>query len=173
MKTPAVTMKPSEIREFSLAYEVEKLKKMLTLPITNIVFDERYEYGKLYLNDDLTLTTIYAKLYVNDDLIGNIPYMSDRWGPGYDTGKQKELAWDKVYQQFQREIFDKIVQQEPLAATIEIKEFKSLYVKDKDGTVINTVFCNYINNEWRVFLEGPNPVEKRVEFTIVINPPIV
>ncbi|HTE00773.1 MAG TPA: hypothetical protein VK668_15885 [Mucilaginibacter sp.] len=66
--------------EFSLAHEVAKLRKILLLPITNIVFDDRYEYGKQYLDADMDYIRIYAKIYVNDDLIGTIPYMSDRWG---------------------------------------------------------------------------------------------
>jgi hypothetical protein len=162
---------PSEIREFSLAYEVDKLKKMLGVPITNIVFDEKYEYGKRYLNDDMTLTTIYAKLYVNDDLIGTIPYISDKWGPGYFNNNDDELAWYKIYQQFQQVIFDKIVQQEPLAATVEIKGYKSLHVKDKDGTVIKIAYCNYINDEWNAIVGGLNPVIIRKEVTVSITPP--
>jgi hypothetical protein len=73
-------MKIPEIREFSMAYEVDKLRTMLRLPITNIVFDDRYEYGKSYLNEDFRLTVIYAKLYIDENYIGDIPYMSDKWG---------------------------------------------------------------------------------------------
>jgi hypothetical protein len=164
-------MKIPEIREFSMAYEVDKLRTMLRLPITNIVFDDRYEYGKSYLNEDFTLTVIYAKLYINENYIGDIPYMSDKWGPMYDTSKQNELAWDKVYQQFQPIIFDKILQKQPLAAAAEAKENKSLLIKDKDGLVINIAYCNYINNEWEVLVGGLNEVRKILTTTITITPP--
>jgi hypothetical protein len=149
-----LTTKPAEIREFSLAYEVDRLVQMLKLPITHVEFDERYEYGKLYLDENQEFVIIYAKLYVNDDFIGTIPYISDKWGPGYDTSKQNELAWGKVYQQFQPVIFDKVLHLEPRAATTEVNENRMLLIKNKDGLPINTAYCNYTNNEWDVFLGG-------------------
>lgn len=164
-------MSAPEIKEFSLTYEVDKLKKILQLPVTNIVFDERYEYGKLYLDHDMNLTTIYGSLYVNNDLIGTIPYMSDKWGPMYDTGKQHELAWDKIYRQFQQVITGKILEQEPLTDTIEPGKYKSLLIRDKDGVVIKKAFCNYISNEWNVTLSGPDAEERKVEIKVVLSPP--
>jgi hypothetical protein len=89
----------------------------------------------------------------------------------YDTSKQNELAWDKVYQQFQPIIFDKILQKQPLAAAAEAKENKSLLIKDKDGLVINIAYCNYINNEWEVLVGGLNEVRKILTTTITITPP--
>jgi len=166
-------MAAPETRPFSLAYEIDKLKKRLLLPITNIVFDSRYEYGKLYLDDDMSLIKIYAKLYIDDDFIGTIPYMSDRWGPMYDTAKLDEIAFDKIYQRFQYIIFDKIIGQEPRAATVELvnNNLEPLYVRDKSGAVINTAFCVYVNNEWNVVLAGPNPVTKMKVTNVVLNPP--
>lgn len=165
-------MKPSKAIPFSLANEVKKLGEILLLPITHIEFDPRYEYGKLYLDDDLNLIIIYAKLYVNDDPIGSLPYRSDKWGPMYDTTKQVELAWDKIYQQFHQSIFSKILQQQKLVATVEIREYKSLNVKDKEGTIINIAHCNYNDNSWEVVLSDPN--EKNIiSYTTVIicSPP--
>lgn len=156
-----ITMKSAEIREFSMVYEVDRLVKMLRLPITHIEFDERYEYGKLYLDENQDLTVIHAKLYVNDDCIGTIPYISDKWGPGYLSSNTNELAWDKVYQQFQPVIFDKVVKLEPLAATAEVIKIRMLLIKNKDGLPINTAYCDYIgNNEWDVVLGGLNPQER-------------
>ncbi|WCT12488.1 hypothetical protein [Mucilaginibacter jinjuensis] len=166
-----LTSKPSEIREFSMAYEVDKLVKMLKLPITHVEFDERYEYGKLYLDENQEFIIIYARLFVNDDFIGTIPYISDKWGPGYDTSKQNELAWGKVYQQFQPIIFDKILQLEPLTATLETIENRSLLIKNKDGLAINTAYCNYINNEWNVVLGGLYSEERVKVFTYKITIP--
>jgi hypothetical protein len=164
----------ARIRKFSLAYEVNKLKKILELPITNIVFDERYEYGKRYLDEGMNLITIYGRLYVNDDFIGTIPYMSDRWGPMYDTNKIKEEEfawWDKVYRQFQQVIFNKIFQQQPLAVTAEIKEYGQLYVKDENGSVINLAFCNYVDDEWNVIVTGTNITQKVKVTRVILNPP--
>jgi hypothetical protein len=156
---------------FQRPYEVEKLRKMLRVPITNIEFDERYEYGKLYLDDQLALTIIYAKLYVHDELIGIIPYMSDKWGPMYDTSKQHELAWDKIYLQFQQVIFDKILEQEPLAVYAEIRDFRSLFVKDKNNIVIKVAFCNYIDDEWNIVVGGPNVERRKKVVTVFLQPP--
>jgi len=162
-----------EIRPFSLAYEIEKLKKFLLLPITNVVFDDRYEYGKLYLNDDMSLTKIYAKLYINDNFIGTIPYMSDKWGPMYDTSALDDIAFNKIYELYQQIIFEKIIEQEPHAATVELvnNNFEPLYVKDKNGAIINTAFCNYINGDWNVALAGPNPKISVKVTKVVLTPP--
>jgi hypothetical protein len=150
-----LTMKSSEMRQFNMADEVDRLVQILKLPITHVEFDERYEHGKLHLDANQQPLIIYARLYVNDDFIGTIPYTSDKWGPGYDPTKQNELDWGKVYQQFQPVIFDKVVQLEPLAATVEAKENRMLLIKNKDGLAINTAYCDYIgNNEWDVVLGG-------------------
>lgn len=164
-------MAAAEIREFSLAHEIEKLKDMLNLPVTNVVFDDRYEYGKLYIDEDKNLTVIYGQLYVNDEWIGTIPYMSDRWGPMYDTSKQKELAWDKVYRQYEQQILSKIHQQQPQAATAEVKDYRSLYIKDSKGKVINWALCSYIDNNWQVILHDPDYVEKVIVKQISIQAP--
>lgn len=164
-------MKKGRTKEFSLAYEVNKLRKFLPLPITNIVFDERYEYGKRYLDDEINHTIIYAKLFINDEMIGTIPYMSDRWGLMYDTNKEDELSWDKIYGQFRDVIFNKILLQQPNAATVEIRKYLSLYIKDKDGALINTALCNYINGEWNVVVAGPNLVEKVKVTKVTIQAP--
>jgi len=84
----------------------------------------------------------------------------------YDTGKQDELAWDKVYKQYQHVIFDKIVQIEPLAVTADTKEYGSLNVRDKGGTVIKTAYCRYINDEWNVVVAGLD-AENKVKVTTV------
>lgn len=165
------------MREFSLTYEVDKLKKILRLPITNIVFDDKYEYGKLYLDENNDLVIIYGKLYINDELIGTMPYISDRWGPGYLNDKA-DLAWDKIYGLFSDVIFNKIVQMEPLAVTAEIahdqiKRYGSLtlFIRDKDGKQINTALCNCVKGEWNIVLIGLNPLTKTIVFSTKITPP--
>ena len=168
-------MATPEIRPFNLTYEINKLKKILLLPITNIVFDDRYEYGRRYLDDDMSLTKIYAKLYIDDDFIGTIPYMSDRWGPMYDNSALDDIAFDKIYELYQQIILDKIIEQEPYAATVELvkNNFEPLYIKDKNGTVINTAFCNYVDNDWNVALAGPNPViNTKITNVVLIPPPL-
>jgi hypothetical protein len=164
-------MPSAQIREFSMPYEIDKLKKILLLPITNILFDEKYEYGVMYLNDDMDFTTIYASLYVNDYFIGTTPYVSTRLGIGYLSCKPDELDWEKVYKQFQQVIFDKIVQQEPLTDSVEIRGFMSLFIKDKIGSIIKIAFCNYIEDEWNVVVSGLD-VEERVKVvTVILSPP--
>lgn len=169
-------MTTPEIRPFSLAREVDKVRKFLLLLITNVVFDDKYEYGKRYLDDDMSLTKIYAKLYIDAEFIGIIPYMSDRWGPMYDTCGPEDLKYDKIYQLYQQVIFDKIIEREPRAATVELvnNNFEPLYVKDKNGTVINTAFCNYIDNEWNIALAGPNPkMSVKVTKVMLTPPPLI
>jgi hypothetical protein len=148
-------MGASEKKEFSLAEEVEKLRKYLWLPITHVEFDPRYEYGKLYTDEDWNIIWINAKLFVNDELIGTIPYFSSNHGFGYDTGNHSVLAWDKIYQQFKQIIFDKILHKEPLAVAAEPAEYEPrtslmLNVKDKDGTLIKKAFCRFVDSEWEV-----------------------
>jgi hypothetical protein len=166
-------MATPEMREFSLEYEVSRLKKMLLLPITNIVFDDRYEYGKLYLDDNMDLIKMYAKLFVNE-LVGTIQYSSDRWGPMYYTDKT-EVEWDKIYRQYQHIILEKIYRQEPLAATAEVindESFYSLSVKDKNGIPIKIAYCDYLDDEWRVVIGGLDPDRKKVKLiTVKLYPP--
>lgn len=159
----------AEIGEFSLAAEISKLQKMLTLPITNVIFDEKYEYGKLYIDNDQNLTIIYAKLFTNDSFIGTIPYMSDKWGPMYDTSKQKELDWGKIYNLFEQEIFTLVRQQQPQAVSAEIRDYKTLFVKDNEDQLINFAFCNYIDNAWQVVVSSLDAVEIYKEVKIIIQ----
>jgi hypothetical protein len=166
-------MATPEMREFSPEYEVGRLKKMLLLPITNVVFDDRYEYGKQYLDDNMDFIKIYAKLYVNDELVGTIPYASDRWGPMYHTDKA-EVDWDKIYREYQQVILEKIFQQEPLAATAEIindPSFHSLSIKDKNNIPIKIAYCNYLDDEWNVVVGELNPVIKVKLTTVKLYPP--
>jgi hypothetical protein len=166
-----ITGKPAEIREFSLAYETDKLRKILMLPLTNVVFDDRYAYGKLYLDENNDFITIYAKLYVNDEMIGTVPYYSDKWGPMYFKNRLDESVWQKVYQLFQPVIFDQIFKQQPLAATADVKDYASLNVRDKEGTIINTAYCNYVDNDWKLLLTDPNAVLQSKVIHIGITPP--
>ena len=166
-------MTTPEIREFSLDYEVGRLRKMLRLPITNVVFDDRYEYGKQYLDDNWDFIKIYAKLFVNDELVGTIPYASDRWGPMYHTDKV-EVDWDNIYRQYRQIILEKIYQQEPLADTVEVinnKSFYSLSVKDRNSIPIKRAYCNYDNDEWNVVVGGLDPVEKVILTRVTLHPP--
>ena len=160
-------------KEFSLAHEVNTLRKMLMLPVTHVVFDNRYQYGKMYMDESMNFIVFYATLYVNDEVIGNIPYMSAGFEPMYITDKQTDLAWDKIYRQYHTDIMGKIIQQEPLAAIGEIWRYKFLFIKDENGTVIRTAFCNYVNDEWEVVLDGPNPVDVvRTATVILASPPM-
>jgi len=52
--------------EFNMNNEVEKIRKMLRFPITKVLFDEQYEYGKLYLDESSQLLILYAKLFIAD-----------------------------------------------------------------------------------------------------------
>ena len=141
------------------------------LPITNIVFDNKYEYGKQYLDENLDNIIIYGKLYINDDLIGTIPYISQAWGIMYDTSKEDKLAWDKIYRLYEREIFDKIFQKEPHAVTVEIKEYGSLNIKNKDNRLIKIAFCHYLDDEWIVVLADLNSLRKVKVTQVEIHPP--
>ena len=162
----------SALEGFSLTNELDKLKKITLLPITNIEFDKKYEHGKQYLDSEMNHIKIYAKLYVNKDMIGIIPYMSDSWGLMYDTNNFGELAWDKVYKQFQEVIFAKILQQEPLAFTAEPIEDLSLSIRDKQGVLIKRAYCAYINDEWSIFVAGLDGITKKVTLTrVVLFPP--
>jgi len=162
-------------REFNLTYEIEKLKKIVQLPVTNVVFDERYQYGRLYLDENNDLLRIYAKLYVNDDFVGTVPYVSSERGFMYLSDMEvigNKLAWDKIYDQYRQMIFDKILKQQPLAVTIEIKDYLSLNVKDKDGDIINIAYCTYLNDEWNVIVAGTNPITKVKITKVVIEAPL-
>lgn len=169
-------MGTSEKKEFSLAEEVEKLRKYLWLPITYVEFDPRYEYGKLFTDEDWNIIWIDAKLYVNDDMIGTIPYFSSDHGFGYDTGNHSVLAWDKIYPQFKQVIFDKIFQQEPLTVTAEPAEYEAhayltLNVKDKDGTLIKKAGCCFIDGEWEVNVSGLGGVKRTVTVKVTLTLP--
>ena len=166
-------MASPEIREFSPEYEVNRLKKMLLLPITSIVFDDRYEYGKRYLDDNMDFIKMYAKLYINDELVGTIQYSSDKWGPMYYTDKT-EIDWDKIYHQYQDTILDKIYKQEPLATTVEIindERAHSLSIKDRNGIPIKIAYCDYLNEEWNVVVGGLNPITRVKLTTVKLYPP--
>jgi hypothetical protein len=167
-----ITSKKAEKRPFSLAYEIDMLKKILLLPITNIVFDERYEYGKLYLDADNDLLVIQGQLYINNELIGNIPYYATDYGYGYNGNKQDELPWDKIYLQFKDELFAQVLTQQPLAATAETGKYKFLNIKDKNGVLINLAFCNYVNNEWTVNVMPTDVQMHRVEVKFELKPPL-
>lgn len=165
-----------ETPKFSLANEVEKLRKFLSLPITHVEFDPRYEYGKLYMDDKMNWIWINAKLFVNDQQIGTIPYFSSGHGFGYDTCNTSVLAWDKIYPQYKQVIFDKIVQQEPLAVIVEPAEYEphenlSLNVKDKNGILIKKACCRFDNGEWDVNVFGLNVVKKTVTVKVTLTPP--
>ncbi|HVS94559.1 MAG TPA: hypothetical protein VHE59_21120 [Mucilaginibacter sp.] len=152
--------------KFSLANEIEKVRKYLLLPITYIEFDERCEYGKVCLDDNMDWIWMNAKLYVNDEPIGTIPYFSSEWGFGYDTSNHSVLAWDKIYQQFQQVLFDQILQREPRAVTAEPAEYEpheymTLNIKDKAGVLINKAGCLFIDGEWNVNVYGLNSTKKR------------
>ena len=79
---------------------------------------------------------------------------------------------DKIIKMFNI-IFEKIIEQEPHAATVELvnNNFEPLYVKDKNGAIINTAFCNYINGDWNVALAGPNPKISVKVTKVVLTPP--
>jgi len=163
-------MSASEKREFSIAYEIDKLRKILRIPVTDIKFDDRYEYGKLYL-DGTELKTILGELYIGDDVIGIIPYVSTEWGFGYLSGKQRVLNWDKIFELCGPIIFHKIIDQAPFAVSYKMRGELSLNVFDKSGNLINTAFCDYIDDDWRVIVTGIDVVEKKVEIKIPMKLP--
>jgi len=166
-------MSKPEIREFNLISEIERLQKILLLPITNVIFDERYEYGKLYLNANQELEIIYAKLYVGESFVGTMPYMSDKWGPMYVTSKQNQLDWNKIYEYNKTEILKKVNDLQPLAGAVEVGDFRSLNVKDKNGVLINVAYCTFLNGNWNIVLGDPNPkiMHFSKTFTLPVPPP--
>lgn len=143
---------------------------MLLIPITNVVFDERCEYGKQYLDDEINHTVFRATLSINDEPVGSIPYMSEQLGFMYDTNNVN-IEWDKVYRQYQNVIFKKIAQQQPLAFIAEIRSYGSLFIKDEAENVINLAFCNYIGDEWEVIVTGLNVVERIKRHTVLVPRP--
>lgn len=162
--------------EFSLDKEIEKLRQMLSLPITNVEFDSKYEYGKTYMDDKMNWIWIDAKLFINQEMIGTIPYFSSNFGFGYDTSNHSVFAWDKIYAQFQSVIFDKILEQEPLAVTAEAaepepQEHLTLNVKDKDGILIKKASCLFIDDQWNVSVYGLNSIKRTKRVTIILTPP--
>jgi hypothetical protein len=164
------------IPKINLADEVEKLRKYLALPITRVKFDPSYEYGKRYMDDKMNWLWADAKLFINDELIGTMPYFSAEFGFGYDTGNHSVLAWNKIYQQFQQVLFDKILRQEPLAVTVEPAEYEPrtslmLNVKDKEGTLIKKAFCRFVDSEWEVSVFGLNTVTRTVRVHVTLTPP--
>lgn len=163
-------MIPTPKRTFNLEYEIKHLRKLLRLPITHIEFDDRYEYGRLYLDDNCDLIVIYAKLYANDDFIGTIPYRSGTRGPMYDTLNQPELA-SKIYPKFRREIMSKIIEQEPLAKDFHAREDVLLDILDEKGHKVNTAYVAYLEDIWTVTLTGLNPVLEIQTATVVVTAP--
>ena len=161
---------------FNLAKEVEKISKLLLLPVTHVVFNKKYKLGKAYRNDKGDYAVINAKLYVNDDLVGTIPYMSEIWGFMYDPYNAEIFAWKKIYAQFEQLIFNKICLQEPLAVAAEPWKlgpghYLILDIKDKAGMLIKRATCRFIDDEWNVFISGLDTGTIRKRVRVVLTPP--
>ena len=126
--------------EVNVLHEVEKLKVILELPITNIVYDKSDYYGTLY---------------VNQERIGTILYEVFPTGLMYDKSEEMKLDWSKVYMQYKDIIFDKIRSEEPLADYATISLYKTLLVKDQDKKVIKRAHCAFRKDNWDVVLLEP------------------
>lgn len=159
------------IQPFSVANEVAKLRKQLQLPVTHIEFDNRYTIGQMYLDDNLDYIKIYAQLYINKDHIGDVQYMSGHFGPMYGNDRAKRIDWAKITGIFYNEFLDLISKSEPLAATLEVRSFQSLFVKDAEGSVITLAFCNYVDDEWQINLSPPDSITRSINFSVAIAPP--
>jgi len=169
-------MTESRAPKFDMTKEIEKMRKILWLPITHIEFDKRYEYGERYMDDNMNWLWADAKLFINYELIGTMPYFSSEFGFGYDTGNHSVIAWDKIYQQFQDELLSKILQQEPFAVTAQPAEYEPrmsliLDIKDKDETLIKKAFCRFVDGEWEVCVYGLDYITTTHRVNVVLTPP--
>ena len=167
-------MSKKEVSVFSMPDEIAKLKNIFLVPVTNIVFDEKCEYGKTYLDENSNFIIFTASIYIDDEMVGTIPYMSSSFGTMYHDNSGSGLNWNKIYQLFHHDIFSKIVQQEPLAhsAEIETQDQHLLLVKDMNGTVIKHAFCNYVDDEWRVVVAGTDGQKKQKTVTVTLRVPL-
>jgi hypothetical protein len=166
-------MSKKEVSVFSMPDEIAKLKKIFLDPSTNIVFDEKWEYGKTYLDENMNYIVFTARIYIADEMVGTIPYMSSSFGTMYHDNSGSGLDWNKIYQLFHHDIFPKILQQAPLANRVETEaqDQRLLLVKDINGTVIKHAFCNYVDDEWRVVVVGTDGQKKQKTVTVTLHVP--
>lgn len=160
-----------ERSDFRSLSEIDKLKRMLRIPITSVEFDDRYEFDQRYLDENGDFLMFYAKIYINDTMVGTAPYMLGGFGPMYYSGEREDLNWVLIFDLYRNNIMEKVRQKQPLAASAVVRDYKSLYLKDEAGEVINLAFCDYEDDEWRVIVSGTNVVTKVKVTRVVLFPP--
>lgn len=122
--------------QINIQHEIEKVKNLLELPITNISFSG---------------TT--AKIYIKAGEIGSLEFVDV---PGtvvtrsYYTPDEavNKLNWSKVLIQERDILISKAQEIKPEAITITPGHYKMAYLKGGNGIDLGKVFCRYTNNEW-------------------------
>lgn len=160
------------IHPFSIENEVRKLRKYTMLPITHVVFDERYQHGENYIDDNLDYIKILAKLYIAEHYIGEIQYMSSNFGPMYETQSIQQLVnWQKVVDLFHQEILAEVLKQEPRAALLAVQNYEILSVKNAEGTIIKNASFKYFDGRWNINVYSLYGELGRMSVSVELTPP--
>ena len=158
---------------FSLENEAAKVSMYLMLPVTQIIFDDRFSLDEPYVDENWDFIKLRAKLYFQQHYIGEIPYMIGHFGPMYDTGEHELIDWGGIASLFNKELFEEIFKQEPAAGSVESSSYSKLLVKDQEGKTISIAYCHYINNQWQINLTELNSElkAKNVSVKLKVPPP--
>ena len=156
---------------FSLENEAVKACRYFMLPVTQIIFDDRFPLNEPYVDENLDFIKLRAKLYFQQHYIGEIPYMISHFGPMYDTGEHELIDWKGITSLFNQVLFEEILKQEPAAGSIESNSYSTLLVKDQEGKTINIAFCHYINNQWQINLTDLNSELKNISVSVKLKAP--
>lgn len=157
---------------FSVENEVAKVSKYLMLPITQIIFDNRFSLSEPYVDENWNFIKLEAKLYIQQNYIGKIPYMIGNFGPMYDAGERELIDWERIAGLFKLELSAGILKQEPAVGSIESKSYGMLLVKDRNGKAINLACCQYIDNQWQINLIGLDSELKTKSVSVMLKVPL-
>lgn len=118
--------------------ELKKVQNLLELPVTGIT--EHSNYVEL-ISDTLN--------------IGTLPIYRVSGVIKYDTDNSFlfRLNWDGIYKRDQSEIDQKIydlLEKEEGEISITVGTFKTLYVKDQQGTTLGKITCSFDGDKWNV-----------------------
>lgn len=156
---------------FSLENEAAKVSMYLMLPITQIIFDDRFSLNEPYVDENWDFIKLRPKLYFHQHHIGRIPNMIGHLGPMFDTGKHELIDWKGIANLFNQELFEEILKQEPAACSVESNSYSTLLVKDQEGKTINIAYCQYVYNQWQINLTGLNSDLKTISVSVKLIAP--